>query len=539
MTRASLLTALLLAATAASAQPAASPAAGAAPVLLVVERFEVVGPNPLDAAATAAALAPHLGEHRTLATLEGAAVALESRLRERGHAFHRVILPAQRPSGGVVRLEVLAFPLSTVAVTGNRHFSSDNVLRSLPGLVPGAAPDMARLSSELGLANEHASKRLSLVLKEARGADALEAEVRVRDTPPAQWFAALTGHTRDAYDVINQNTGYTRATFGYQNTNLFDRDHALTLTYTTSPDHTRLVQQFGAFYWLPLYGHALSAQFYYTRSDIDTGAVGVGAATFNVSGRGEFIGARVTRALPRWGELMHNAAIALDDRLFESNVGFAGVNILPGASRTRPLTLRYAARWEQPWGGLAGYAEHASNLDGGSGNTDLAYAAARTGARRDWSALRYGMDASYSTGRWNWVARLRGQVADKVLLPGEQFGLGGAQQVRGLREREFTGDSGYAFALEAQGPLLEEGFRPVFFIDGGRAELRGGTTLAGTSAHKEGVLTAGVGVRWNWRRALDVSADLAYVFDGTASTPTVPGSRGGDAKLHFAIFYRF
>lgn len=519
--------------------PGAAAPGAAAPVLLVVREFTIDGPNPLGPAETAAALMPHLGEHRSIASLEAAATALESRLRVAGYSFHRVVVPAQRPAGGVVRLQVVAFPLATVEVTGARHFSADNIRRSVPGLKPGSTPDMSSLSRDLGLANEHASKRISVVLKEARGADALDAEVRVRDTPPTQWFAALTGHTRDAYDVINRNTGYTRLTVGYQNTNLFDRDHALTLTYTTSPERDERVQQFGAFYWLPLYGTATNAQFYYTRSDVDTGSVGVGAAMFNVSGRGEFMGLRVTRTLGRWNEVMHNVAIALDDRLFESNVGFAGVNLLPGASRTRPLTLRYAARWDQPWGGVSGYAEHSANLDGGSGNTNVAYAAARAGARRDWSALRYGVDAAYSTGRWNWVARLRGQYADRALLPGEQFGLGGAQQIRGLREREFTGDTGYSLALEAQGPLLAEGFRPVWFIDGGEAKLRGGSTLAGTSVHKDGALSAGFGMRANLFGKLDVSADLAYVFNGTASTPTIPGSRRGDAKLHFALFYRF
>jgi len=92
------LTALaVFAAAPVAAQGAAAtmaPRPAAADVLLEVKRFEIVGSNPLSDAETAAVLAPHLGTHRSLGTLEAAATALETRLRERGFSFHRVIVPA-------------------------------------------------------------------------------------------------------------------------------------------------------------------------------------------------------------------------------------------------------------------------------------------------------------------------------------------------------------------------------------------------------------------------------------------------------------
>ncbi|MBK7766237.1 MAG: hypothetical protein IPI44_09035 [Sulfuritalea sp.] len=208
---------------------AAASAAPAAPgdILLDVKRFEVAGANPLSDAETAAALAPYLGTHRSLGTLEAGAAALEARLREGGYSFHRVIIPAQKPTDGVVKLEILQFPLAAVEVTGNQHFSADNIQRSLPGLVTGSSPDVRAVSRDLGLANEHPAKRVSIVLKESTKADALDAEIRVRDTAPELFFASLTGNTRDAYNDLNQTTGYTRLTLGYQNSNLFDLDHAV------------------------------------------------------------------------------------------------------------------------------------------------------------------------------------------------------------------------------------------------------------------------------------------------------------------------
>ncbi len=521
---------------------------------LAVTRFEVAGDNPLSAAETESVLAPHVRVHNSLEGLEAAAAALEARLREGGYSFHRVIVPAQKPAGGVVRLEILKFPLASVTVQDNRHFSSDNILRSLPSLKPGETPDVRNISSDLGLANEHPAKRVNIVLKESRQADALDAEIRVRDYAPAQFFTLYSGNTKDRYDAINKGTGYTRLTFGYQNTNLFDRDHAVTLSYTTSPEHPERVKQYGAFYTIPFYGVATSAQIYYTRSDVNTGAIGLAATSFNVSGRGEFLGVRLTHSLPKWREITHTVSLAFDDKLFKSNVdlaAFAGSSTLTEV-RTRPLALRYTGRYEQLWGGIGAYVEQATNLSDGSGNTPIAYASARNAvnttagcsvppgcAPQRWSAFRYGLDFNYALGTWTLSTRLRGQQTEHQLVPGEQIGIGGVTAVRGLREREFTGDIGHTVTFEASGPALVDTLRPVVFFDYGQARLLGNSAVAGTTVNKDSASSIGVGARWNRERSVDLSADLAYVLNGVAGSGNLPGTRTGDTKLMFTALFRF
>lgn len=520
----------------------AAQTAPAGEVLLEVGRFEIVGDNPLSAGETEATLAPFLGVHRSVATLEAAATALENRLRDQGYSFHRVIVPAQKPSAGVVRLEMFQFPLANVEVTGQNHFSPENIRRSLPGLVSGTSPDINEMSRELGLANEHPSKRLTVVLKESTKTDALDAEIRVRDSAPSLGFASLVAHTRDAYDVINKNTGYSRLTMGYQNSNLFDRDHALTASFTTSPEHFDRVAQYGLFYAIPFYGYNTSLQFHYTRSDVNTGAIGIGGgAFFNVNGRGEFMGARLTYSLAKLGEFAQNVSLGIEQKHFDGNLGFNGLPIPQTASGDRPLTLRYAARTDQLWGGFGVHVEYITNLPGGPGNDDAGYRAARipNGATLNWNAIRYGLDASYLAGAWNLSARFRGQHTRSLLLPGELFGIGGVASVRGLREREFTGDMGYTFTFEALGPALVDTLRPAFFIDHGYASLRKPASADLTAANSETAASIGVGVRWNWKRQLDVSVDLAHVLNGTGSSGTVPGTTPGASKLLLSVFYRF
>ena len=105
---------MLLASTAGSADEAP-------PLTFVVERFSVAGDNPLDATATETALAPFAGEHAGMEGLLAARDALEMALRTAGHGFHRVVLPPQTLSGGVVMLEIVPIALGEVRIAGNRH----------------------------------------------------------------------------------------------------------------------------------------------------------------------------------------------------------------------------------------------------------------------------------------------------------------------------------------------------------------------------------------------------------------------------------
>ena len=507
------------------------PEAGA--VLLEIRRFVVEGdPNPLSQQETDAILARHLGTHKSLDTIEAAARALEDAMREKGYSFHRVIVPAQRPAAGELRLRVLRFNLAQVAVTGNQHFSTENILRALPELQPGASPDVGSLSRQLALANEHPAKRLSIQIKESQQRDHLDAEVRVRDIPSMQTFIGLNGHTRDHDNTINRNTGYTRLTIGHQQSNLFERDHAATVAYTTSPDHLDRVKQIGAFYWLPLYGYHTTLNAYWTYSDVDTGSIGLGGQSFDVSGRGEFWGVRATYALPKLGLASQNVSLAFDDRYFKSDVGFQGTPAQSSVVSSRPLSLRYAVNYEQAGGSIGGHVEYVHNLGGGRADGDQNYRDARFGASPDWNAYRYGVDASYPFGSgWSVIGRFRGQYTNEPLIPGEQFGVGGSGSVRGLRDREVTGDRGYSFTAEVQAPALYADIAPFAFFDYG---WRKHVTPVTGSAVSDSASSLGVGLKWNWQRKLEINASLARVMDGiTGGTPQ------GHVKLEFSAFYRF
>ncbi len=511
---------------------AAAPAVyGADQPVLEVTRFIVEGENPLTETETQSILRPYLGAHENLLRLEAAANALQEAVRGRGHSFDRVIVPAQQPRGGELRLRILPFVLDQIAITGNQYFGPDNIRRSMPGLKPGKAPNLRQLGQQLSLANEHPSKRITLQIKEGTKPDMVDAELRVADVHPSQFFMGLIGGTRDFDNTLNRNTGYTRLTLGYQHSNLFDRDHTVTLAYTTSPERVSDVTQLGAFYTIPFYGYNTMFTAYYTHSDINSGTIGLGSQSFNVSGSGEFYGVKAIYLLPRLGDLVQSVAIAADSRYFETNLSFAGTSLPASRVGSRPVTLRYAARAERDQAAYAGFAEYSRNLGGGPANDGASYTAARSGAVREWDAYRYGLDATYSFGaRFSLSGRLRGQYAHQALIPGEQLGIAGMTAVRGFREREVTGDKGYFVNLEATGPAIFGNIAPFLFYDfGGRTHV---VPVIGQSP-TEHISSAGAGVRWKWQR-LDLNLSWAHVLNGVAG-----GTPRDHDKMQFSAFYRF
>jgi hypothetical protein len=63
--------------------------------------------------------------------------------------------------------------------------------------------------------------------------------------------------------------------------------------------------------------------------------------------------------------------------------------------------------------------------------------------------------------------------------------------------------------------------------------------VAGAITGGQAASSAGIGVRWNWQRRLDVATDLAYVLDGLPGPVGTPGTPSGHVKLHFSVYYRF
>ena len=490
-----------------------------------VSTFEVTGPNPLSDQATAELLDSFVGEDADLDRLRAAADTLEQAIRNKGFSFYRVVLPPQTITDRKVILRVTPLPVERVTILGNRYFTDDNIRASLPGLNEKASPNTKKLARTLRVANMNPGKQTAVKFRVLEGVrNAVHTEVSVRDERHHQLYGWLN-------NTGSAQTGDTRIGIGYQHSNLFRRDQVGALNFTTSVEQTEDVAQFAASYQIPFYRIDTLLNLYAIRSDVDTGTV---AAFFDVSGRGNFYGGWLTYLLPSIGIYRHEVIMGIDDKLFDNNIVFEGQPIGVDV-RSRPFSLRYAGTWGGPSRNAAWSVGYYNNLPSGSFNGDADYAATRAGATSSWSVVRYSGEIDFAIKRWNLIGRLNGQYADEPLIPGEQFGIGGVDSVRGIGERALTGDRATMFSVEVWAPAVVRGLRLLGFLDAGRIDQS--NALAG-EIDDTSVVTAGIGARWAWGRRLNAAIDFGYVLDEAAPVQ-ITGIDGGDSKLHFNLLYRF
>jgi len=491
-----------------------------------VARFEVQGDNPLSTKQTNAVLDPFLGEHAGLEGLQAATAALEQALRSRGFTFHQVNLPPQSLDQGTIRLEVVAVELGDILVEGNEYFSDENIRASLPQLKPAIRDiNTRRLGRSLALANRHPGKKVRLNFAAGTQPGTVDARIRVKDQNPLRVFSWLD-------NTGNKETGDTRLGVGIQHSNLFDRDQIATVTYTTSPEGMDKVSQFGGQYQIPLYDIGGLLDIFAAKSDIDSGTV---AEVFEVAGRGTVLGARYTHFFSKQKRYSHEMALSVTDKLFENDVNFQGVPV--GADvRTRPMELRYSGRWQGEGVNAGFYMGYARNLPGGSNSNTQAYEASRSGSDNNWSVLHIGGKVDRALQGWNVLGRFDAQYASMPLVAGEQLGLGGINSVRGLEEREVSGDRGYRIGMELWSPPLKKtGLQALSFLEGGRITLK--NPLPGEIT-TEKVASIGLGLRWSWQNHLSLRLDWGRILNGTNRSNTT-GSKPGDNKVHFNLGYRF
>lgn len=464
------------------------------------------------------ALAPFTGTERSLADIRRARSALEAAYARRGYGAVQVVVPEQEITDGVVRLKVVEGRLREVAIEGNRYFDTANIRRSLPALVERAPVNTERLARELRLANENPVKQTTVVLKGGAEEGDVAAQVRVEDRRPWRFSLGLD-------NTGTPETGEYRVGVGFQHANLLGRDHVLTLQYVTSPgkedDPDKLalppndnVLIAGAGYHVPLYSLGDSIDLVAGYANVDSGVV---QNLFAVSGSGWFYGARYNFGLPAAGALDQRVSLGFDWRIFNNEVAPLGTttSITPDYT-VHPLSLAYSGAYRAAEQELSFSLTGVQNVPGGN-----------DGAQETFDAVRPGAPARYTLARarLNYLhvlphglqarARLAGQYTRDALLPGEQFGIGGMDSVRGFFERQFAADRGYSGTVELYSPdfgadLLPTGpwrARVLAFYDFGRVYRIDPEAF---EPEVIGISSVGPGIRIAYGTSLSIRFDYGF-----------------------------
>ncbi len=513
-----------------------------------VNNFELTSPVPISIARVDAVFQPHLGRDLTLPEVHQVAKNLERAIREEGWSFVRIVLPAQELQDGVVRFDVLRYRIGKVEVVGNKWFTRQGVLASIPSLESGSEPNVLRLSSDANIASRHPAKNIRLTFKEGEVGKTVDATVKVEDQKPWVVFGLLQNNGND-------ETGHSRLTLGGQHGNLTGRDDTLNVSYTTAPSDHDSVTQYGVSYSIPFYEQRNNLTVFWADSSVNSGTI---QGLFDVSGAGQIIGAQLQHHLPRFSVAAydppewlptvydHSITFGLEDRQFTNDIQFSGAQLGTDV-RTRPASLRYelvhtAANNQFDLG-----FQYTQSLSGGGDNSDSAYAANRARAQNNWQNWRGTFNWNYSfKSQWATALDVDWQYSEEPLVPPEQFGVGGIRSVRGYEEREATGDSGIMARLDLMSPpatvptLLKKTpwFEQLSFLNDSRlftfvdAGYVSSDDLAAGASGQKHLSSAGFGALWRSEQ-FSLRVDVANAFSNTGETDS------GEWVTHLFMLARY
>jgi len=499
---------------------AQQPAAEIPSPRFTINRFELAGGTLIPAQDLERLVAPFTGPGKDFGDVQRALDAVEQAYRARGYGVVRVLLPEQDITQGVVRFQVLEPRVGQVVIEGNNFFDADNIRRSLPSIKEGETPNSNAMSRNLQVLGEHPTKQTSLTLRPGASDEQIDVGVKITDEKPLRYFFTLD-------NTGTGDTGYYRTGFGFQHSNLFNRDHTLTGQYVTSPTQISDVTILGLGYRIPFYGLNSTLDLVAGYSDVDSGTVQSLGGAFNVTGSGTIAAIRWNYFLPRWHEIEQKISLSLDYRAFKNEVTFQGQNQVPDIT-IHPVGLTYSALRRFATAETSFYAGLSRNIPGGNDGDGEAFERQNFGGRAEansnYTIFRAGGNYVQSLpGDWQARAAVNMQYTSDNLVAGEQFGIGGPDSVRGYLVRELSGDRGWQSQLEMYTPDvaarfgLQDAYRMRFLAFYDYGHVRDNDPPRNPLQTQDSIYSIGLGMRMSYKKLLTLRLDLAQIMQATTA----------------------
>jgi hemolysin activation/secretion protein len=224
-----------------------------------VDKYLVLGNSALPPRALAAALTNidgAFGTNVSFAGIQTAVAEIQRAYRDRGYVTVAVGLPQQKLTNATVKVQVNEGRLAVINVTGNHYFSSNNVLRALPGLHTNLLLNGPAFQAELNRANGNRDRQIYPLIGPGPEPGSSALTLKVKDQLPV--------HGKIEFN--NQSTPGTpdlRVNASAETDNLWQLEHALGVQYGFSPADYKpgdqwdfydlpAVANYSAFYRLPL-----------------------------------------------------------------------------------------------------------------------------------------------------------------------------------------------------------------------------------------------------------------------------------------------
>ncbi|HEY3860788.1 MAG TPA: ShlB/FhaC/HecB family hemolysin secretion/activation protein [Verrucomicrobiae bacterium] len=220
-----------------------------------IDRYDVAGNTLLPEKVLHGILAKHTGDV-TFVDVAKAVKELQMEYHDRGFDTISVTIPQQRLTNAVFKIQVFEGRLAEIIVKGNRFYSSNNVMRALPGLKPNIHMNSKLLQPQLDLANANQDRQIYPEIHPGPTPDTTSLVLQVKDRQPL--------HAK--IEANNQSTPGTpdmRLASSAVYNNLWQLDHSFGIQYTFSEEDSKQggkwnfydqpqVANYSIFYRLPL-----------------------------------------------------------------------------------------------------------------------------------------------------------------------------------------------------------------------------------------------------------------------------------------------
>jgi len=244
-----------------SGSPSSTPAATNAGPRFRVDKYLIMGDSILPPQVVSRILTNVPNAFGTNVTFEGIQAALgdlQMAYRERGYVTVSVGLPPQKLTNGVVKVKVTEAPLAAITVTGNRWYSTENVLRAVPGLRTNMLLNSHVFQRELDVANASRDRQIYPVIGPGPEPGTSALTLKVKDQFPLHGRTELNNQSTPGTPQLRENSSV-------QYNNLWNQDHQVGLQYSFTPEQWKandyynktpldspLIANYSGYYRIPL-----------------------------------------------------------------------------------------------------------------------------------------------------------------------------------------------------------------------------------------------------------------------------------------------
>jgi hemolysin activation/secretion protein len=209
-----------------------------------VEHYVLEGNTVLPTNKVSQVLTPYTGPAVDIDKILKGVGELQLLYRRLGFATVAVTVPQQQVTNGVVRLKVTEGRVSEIHVNGNRHFSSNNVMRLFPGLSTNVILNTKWFQPELDRANVNPDRQIYPVIAPGQAPGETSLTLNVKDRLPVH------GHV-EINNIATPHTPPLRIDASVQDNNLWQADHQAGVEYNFSPQAWKDVSHEPRFYDQP------------------------------------------------------------------------------------------------------------------------------------------------------------------------------------------------------------------------------------------------------------------------------------------------